>query len=213
MLELPAAASLPPGWSCRLRLASPAPNHLQIRTAIDGDALNHLWRTKHIDGSPMRYGLFMGAARQAGTLTCDGTSQYALDLETSDAMSSVRIVTHDSNVTPQHANEIVHCDATRNPIHLVIDALREWCPESPIPRDCPAMWHLEVVKIDPTPHKVVMWTAEGTRIEPNNDSGINPGYDRGYLYLTRQHDTAQLRIAADGVFVRGFFRASHLPQS
>jgi hypothetical protein len=210
LITLPAAASLPPGWSCGLRVHGPAVTPLQVRTTADDDSLNDFWRTKHPDGSPMRYGRFV---QQTGQLTCDGTSRYALDVAGGgDPMpQQVRILTKDSNLGPASGNSVIWCDAADNPIHVVIESTKEWCPTFLDSGRCPLIWTVEIGKIDPSAHRVVIWTENNMSIEPSNDSLINPGHDRGYLYLTQLHDTVQLFISADRVRVQNFFRSRHLP--
>lgn len=218
--DLPPASSLPAGWQMTGIIDSPSSNPLQFMTTQDGDSLNHFWRTKLPSGEAMPYGLFVNMTQRAFSLTCDGVSEYKLRglSHHMEAYQSQRTITQASwGLTPLSQRENVRCTNTPQGswgggwITIQIDPLRYWCPPSPVTGGNYHSFNVRIEKVDSAPQGVVIETIDGSHITPNNDSIVNPGYNRGYLYLQNQGDVADLYIGSDAVRVDHFSRASWPP--
>lgn len=210
VLNLPAANTLPNGFSFRLRKADPSSNTVRIKPSASGDRLNHFWTNAH------PYGLFMNLSQQEAEISCDGVSDYAMagmNQHRNSPQSQRTITVPTWNLTPESANEIVRCDVSvpGQDIGIYIDPIiPHWCPVSPITGGNYLSYTVWVQKCDYSAGRVAIIPSDGSRIFPSNDQYMN-GFDRGYLYLSLPWQTVQLYIASDGVRVIGYSQSGLIP--
>jgi hypothetical protein len=196
----------------KLRKADPSSNTVQIIPTWPGDKLNHFWNSGH------PYGLFLNLSQQCAELSCDGVQDYALAgmlYHHNGPQSQRTVITQNWALTPESANEIVRCDPGQagGDIGIYVSPCSpHWCPPSPMTGGNYHSFTVWVQKVDAGAGKVaIIPTGSGERIYPSNDAYINPGYDRGYLYLTERWQIVKLYIASDGIKVIDAFRSALIP--
>lgn len=204
---LPAASSLPDGWSCILHKHDPMSHAIEVRPTAQGDRLNHFWTPDCI------FGRFMNLTQQTARLSCDGVHDYALSGMTlhRNVPQSQRTLQGGISwdLTPVSENEIVRCDTSGGSIAVIIKPRVEWCPPSPLlgGNNNYHSFVFQVQKADSSNNWVSIWMGDGSQITFANGASCQPGQGHdGYVFLTRKGDCASFYMAADGCTLNGLHR-------
>jgi hypothetical protein len=206
-IYLPAAGTLPDGWSCIIHKHDPMSHVIEVRPTVAGDRLNHFW-TKD-----SQFGRMLNLTQQSARLSCDGVQDYVISGMTlhRNVPQSHRTVTGGLTwwLSPESENEIVRCDATNGPIAIIIHGVAAWCPPSPLlgGNHNYHAFSFQIQKADSSPHWVSVWMGDGSPIRFANGAQCQPGQGHdGYVLFPRAGDTGDFYMAADGCSLNGFYR-------